>query len=544
MSSVYATEPSPSGRIIFETTHGPLDMELWCRECPATTRLILQLALDGFYQNQVFHRILPNTLIQTGAGIIKEDSTTASSSIIDWTTTATTSKASNYCHRLLKMAWERRRYELNSRLRFRHRGMVAAALPLDETDDNNYTTARSLQPQFFISLDETTYLDGKHVIFGRISGPTIFNAIRIGRTGETATDNAAAHDWKETPRIVQVKIMENPFPADLLPTPPSDIPWRTFIIKDNDPEKKKKKKNRTGKYDLNVLSFGDELGKEDFTGKAKDRSETRKNTKESPAAAAAADLSEPPTERQEEILQQHLAEYLPDINGDHNNQEDSMTSRPERPEEIVPYPKGEEYRHDYNHGDNINNNDNSIQSAPTPPAAGEQPQPPPNNKLAEIPIVTQTTHKAKSKTKLNGASLLQEMRNRAQFASASSRSKRRKSPNHHHGGGGGINNNNNTMSKLLAFQSRLQQGGAATARQPTSSTESYHGQVLEDDDHDDDYQKNGDWMNTRFKCRKHMDLEHLVGGDGRRIEEYQVVDDRQSKDNNNNHANKKPKQQK
>ncbi|EEC51413.1 predicted protein, partial [Phaeodactylum tricornutum CCAP 1055/1] len=152
MSSVYATEPATSGRVIFETTHGPLEIQLWCNECPETTRFFLQLCIDGFFDDMLFHRIVPGFLIQTGA-----------------------MRQSEAVH--ADYALERRKYELHSRLRFNHRGQVAMALNLDDDHDRNNG---DLQPQFFVTLDEAPYLDGKHVLFGTISGPTIFNAIRIG----------------------------------------------------------------------------------------------------------------------------------------------------------------------------------------------------------------------------------------------------------------------------------------------------------------------------------------------------------------------------
>ncbi|EED96366.1 predicted protein, partial [Thalassiosira pseudonana CCMP1335] len=52
--------------VVFETTHGPIDVNLFCKECPTTTRTFLQLCLDGYYDGMIFHRILSDFLIQTG----------------------------------------------------------------------------------------------------------------------------------------------------------------------------------------------------------------------------------------------------------------------------------------------------------------------------------------------------------------------------------------------------------------------------------------------------------------------------------------------
>eukprot|EP01083_Nonionella_stella_P039795 108249_1 len=71
MSQVYSTEPQTTGRIILNTTSGPIDINLWCKECPTVTRTFLQLCLDGYYDGMIFHRIINNFLIQTGE--VKKD---------------------------------------------------------------------------------------------------------------------------------------------------------------------------------------------------------------------------------------------------------------------------------------------------------------------------------------------------------------------------------------------------------------------------------------------------------------------------------------
>ena len=41
--------------------------------------------------------------------------------------------------------------------------------------------ARSRSRQFFLTLDACQWLDGKHTIFGKVSGNTIFNLLRMGQ---------------------------------------------------------------------------------------------------------------------------------------------------------------------------------------------------------------------------------------------------------------------------------------------------------------------------------------------------------------------------
>ncbi|OEU22618.1 cyclophilin-like protein, partial [Fragilariopsis cylindrus CCMP1102] len=156
MSQVYSTEPQTSANVIFETTYGPLSIHLWLKECPRTTMYFLQLCADGFYDNIVFHRIVPNFLIQTGDSKFRINQQEQDAEALD-----------------------RRQFEVNSRIRFNHRGQVAMALGIDDDDTNN--DGPRLQPQFFITLEDASHLDNKHVIFGGVTGPTIFNALRIGQ---------------------------------------------------------------------------------------------------------------------------------------------------------------------------------------------------------------------------------------------------------------------------------------------------------------------------------------------------------------------------
>ena len=85
----------------------------------------------------------------------------------------------------------------------------------------------------------------------------------------------------------------------------------------------------------------------------------------------------------------------------------------------------------------------------------------------------------------------------------------------------------------MAFQKKIvvKQGGNVNADQGQSDSGlkekgvGYNGEILENDqDALDD-----DWLKTKFKCRKHMDVDAKLGGDGRNaMEDYEVIEGRNS----------------
>ena len=48
------------------TSKGELDIELWCDETPRACRNFIQLCLEGYYDNTIFHRLVPGFMIQGG----------------------------------------------------------------------------------------------------------------------------------------------------------------------------------------------------------------------------------------------------------------------------------------------------------------------------------------------------------------------------------------------------------------------------------------------------------------------------------------------
>jgi peptidyl-prolyl cis-trans isomerase SDCCAG10 len=73
MSSIYVTEPVTKGKVVVHTSLGPLDIELWPKEAPKAVRNFVQLCLEGYYNNTIFHRIVKDFIIQGGSYSIDSD---------------------------------------------------------------------------------------------------------------------------------------------------------------------------------------------------------------------------------------------------------------------------------------------------------------------------------------------------------------------------------------------------------------------------------------------------------------------------------------
>ncbi|KMZ59711.1 Peptidyl prolyl cis trans isomerase-like [Zostera marina] len=217
MSSVYVVEPPTKGKVVINTNMGPLDIELWPKEAPKATRNFVQLCLDGYYNRTIFHRIIKSFLIQGG----------------DPTGTGTGGE-SIYGGVFAD--------EYHSRLRFTHRGLVACA---------NAGTPHSNGSQFFITLDRCDWLDKKNTIFGKVTGDSIFNVLRIGEV-ETDKDDRPVD---QKPKILSVEVLWNPF-DDMVPRQVRKEPSPSQKIEIQDQKKKTVKK-------LNLLSFGEEAEEEE-----------------------------------------------------------------------------------------------------------------------------------------------------------------------------------------------------------------------------------------------------------------------------------------
>ncbi|KAL1266950.1 hypothetical protein QQF64_002625, partial [Cirrhinus molitorella] len=209
MSNIYIQEPPTNGKVLLKTTAGDIDIELWSKETPKACRNFTQLCMEGYYDGTIFHRVVPDFIVQggdpTGSG-------TGGESIYG---------------RPFKD-------EFHSRLRFNRRGLVAMANA--GPHDNG--------SQFFFTLGRADELNNKHTIFGKVTGDTVYNLLRLA---EVACDN------DERPlnphKIRSTEVLHSPF-DDI-------IPRELKVKKDKNKEEGKKSQSKATK-NFSLLSFGEE----------------------------------------------------------------------------------------------------------------------------------------------------------------------------------------------------------------------------------------------------------------------------------------------
>jgi cyclophilin family peptidyl-prolyl cis-trans isomerase len=122
-----------------QTNHGPIAIELFDDDAPKTVENFLKLARDGFYDGVIFHRVIPDFMIQGGDP------------------TGTGSGGPGY------------QFEDE----FNDNKVVRGALAMANAGPNTNGS------QFFIVTTEAaSWLDGKHTVFGRVTdGMDVVDAI-------------------------------------------------------------------------------------------------------------------------------------------------------------------------------------------------------------------------------------------------------------------------------------------------------------------------------------------------------------------------------
>ncbi|KAI8330697.1 cyclophilin-like protein [Chlamydoabsidia padenii] len=151
--------------VLFETSMGPIEIELYWDHAPNTCKNFYELTKRGYYDGVSFHRIIADFMIQGG----------------DPTATGKGGKS---------IYGDKFADEIHPGLKHTGAGILSMANSGPNTNGS----------QFFITLAPTPWLDGKHTIFGRISdGMNI-----VKRMGLVATDSQDRP--KDTVKIVRGRI--------------------------------------------------------------------------------------------------------------------------------------------------------------------------------------------------------------------------------------------------------------------------------------------------------------------------------------------------
>jgi peptidyl-prolyl cis-trans isomerase A (cyclophilin A) len=129
-----------------QTNRGAIDVELFDDDAPKTVENFLKLSRDGFYDGVIFHRVIPDFMIQGG----------------DPLGTGTGGPGYKFAD------------EFSPDLAFDRPYLLAMANAGPGTNGS----------QFFITTTPTPWLTGKHTIFGEVvSGAEVVDAISRVQTG-------------------------------------------------------------------------------------------------------------------------------------------------------------------------------------------------------------------------------------------------------------------------------------------------------------------------------------------------------------------------
>lgn len=127
----------------FDTSRGTIVCDLFAKDAPATVNNFVFLAREGFYDGTIFHRVIPDFMIQGGDP------------------TATGSGGPGY----------RFADEVKNNPNRHKVGSLSMANAGPNTNGS----------QFFITHVVTNWLDGKHTVFGQVkSGQDVVNAVKQG----------------------------------------------------------------------------------------------------------------------------------------------------------------------------------------------------------------------------------------------------------------------------------------------------------------------------------------------------------------------------
>jgi peptidyl-prolyl cis-trans isomerase B (cyclophilin B) len=127
------------------TNHGPIELELFDEDAPKTVDNFVKLSRDGYYDGLIFHRVIPDFMIQGGC---PQGTGTGGPG-----------------------------YEFEDEINDNKivRGALAMANAGPNTNGSQF---------FIVTIDAAAWLDGKHTVFGKVtSGMDAVDSIEGTETG-------------------------------------------------------------------------------------------------------------------------------------------------------------------------------------------------------------------------------------------------------------------------------------------------------------------------------------------------------------------------
>jgi cyclophilin family peptidyl-prolyl cis-trans isomerase len=156
---------------IISSNLGDIKLEFYPEHAPKTVENFMELANRGFYDGLIFHRIVPNFVIQGG-----DPNTRDLSNRTRWGTGGP--------------GW-------NIKAEFNKNKHSRGTLSMARSQDPD-----SAGSQFFIVLKDSNFLDGQYTVFGRvISGMDI-----VDKIASLKTDSSDAPVDTETAKMIKVTV--------------------------------------------------------------------------------------------------------------------------------------------------------------------------------------------------------------------------------------------------------------------------------------------------------------------------------------------------
>ncbi|DAZ97826.1 TPA: hypothetical protein N0F65_002496 [Lagenidium giganteum] len=488
MSNIYVTEPNTEGKVLLHTSFGDIDVELWPQQAPKACRNFVQLCVDGYYDNTIFHRIIAGFMIQGG----------------DPTGTGNGGESS-YGEAFFD--------EFHQRLRFNHRGILAMA---------NENKPNSNHSQFFFTLDACEFLNRKHTIFGKVTGNTIFNLLSVG---DMETDSSERP--LNPPKLLSAEVLWNPF-DDIVPRALAS----RKATEGADDAKKKRKKDRKATKDMKLLSFGDEeeefqqavakkkktiVSSHDLLDDKKLKAEVNQTLVE--RIAQASNVTAGGDAVKEAKKKDTLASLKAAIAANESERKDAGAPEPQTAEngdlEEMEATKKEK-KHKKRKADEATDEYTQLREEL-------------RHFRKAVPLLRgdKAKHLEQEKAQKDLLTPLQQQRQKyLQRKRETSR----------------VNRQQSTIEKLNAFREKLHKAKHEAPKVDEDQKESYHGQILEDEEEQTAAEKmDSSWMTTKLKFKKHIDDQFRAGFDPS-TDDYMTIDSRTEKSHRHDRRNDRERQ--